>query len=88
MEDKEFKSKDGNNNRFLGKLGKINCSKKTFWIVVLIYSTAVLTLKYKFNSKVGEFLYQLSFFALIFGVAFVGYRVIKYIIFDIKNRWF
>ena len=86
MEDEEFKDKDGNKNSFLAKLGKINLTKKGFWIVVLIYSTVVLTLKYKFNSKVGEFLYQLSFFALIFGVIFIGYRVIKYIILDIKNR--
>ena len=56
MEDEEVKDKDGNKNSFLAKLGKINFTKKSFWIVVLIYSTVVLTLKYKFNSKVGEFL--------------------------------
>ena len=88
MEDEEFKDKDGNKNSFLAKLGKINFTKKSFWIVVLIYSTVVLTLKYKFNSKVGEFLYQLSFFTLVFGLVFIAYRVIKYIIIDIKNRYF
>ena len=73
VEDEEFKDKDGNKNSFLAKLGKINFTKKGFWIVVLIYSTVVLTLKYKFNSKVGEFLYQLSYFALISGVIVIGY---------------
>ena len=88
MEEEGFKNKDEHKNRMMTKLGKIDFTKKSFWIVVLIYSGLVLTLKYKFNSKVGEFLYQLSFFALIFGVVFVIYRVIKYIIIDVKNRNF
>ena len=88
MKDEDFKNKDEHKNRMITKLGMIDFTKKSFWIVVLIYSAIVLTLKYKFNSKVGEFLYQLSFFALIFGVVFVIYRVIKFIIIDVKNRYF
>lgn len=88
MEDEEFKNKDGNKNSRLNKLRRLDFSKKSFWLVVLMYSAVVLILKYKFNSRVGEFLYQLSFFALIFGVIFVVYRVIKYIIIDINNRYF
>ena len=88
MEDEEFKKKDGNKNSRLNKLRRLDFSKKSFWLVVLMYSAVVLILKYKFNSRVGEFLYQLSFFALIFGVIFVVYRVIKYIIIDINNRYF
>jgi len=43
MKEEEFKNKDGTKDSRLNKLGKINLTKKGFWIVALIYSAVVLT---------------------------------------------
>ena len=84
------KATESNNESksFLLKIGKFNLTWKAFWIIAVIYSSIVLILKYKFHSKIAEFLYQISFLAAIIIIIFVIYRILKVIAIDLKNKYF
>lgn len=88
MRDEESKNNNENKENVLFKIGKFDLNKKNFWIAFLIYSLIVLTLKYKFDSKIAEFLYQIGFLALIIGIIFIIYRILKVTVLYIKNKYF
>lgn len=79
-------SREQNNKLF--KVGEFEISRKVFWIIILIYSSIVLVLKYKFDSKIAEFLYQIGFLVLIIGIIFIIYRMLKITVVYIKNKYF
>ena len=48
-----------------------------FWLLAIGYTALVMILYYVFDTALGTFLRQLSFFALIFSVFWFVYRLIK-----------
>jgi len=52
-------------------------NKKIFWLLAIGYTALVMILYYVFETALGTFLRQLSFFALIFSVLWFIYRLIK-----------
>lgn len=63
---------------------KVN--KKTYWIIVLIYSAVVLSLKYIFHSPIGEFFIQIGYLAIVVGVVCFGITIMKEMIKNIVSR--
>lgn len=53
-------------------------SRKMFWILALTYSAAVLLLNNVFHTALGEFLMQLSYFALAFVIVSFVYKIMKF----------
>ena len=53
-------------------------SKRVFWIIAIGYSTVVFVLHNVLETKIGEFLMQISYFALFFGIIWFLYRIIKF----------
>jgi len=51
--------------------------KKLFWTVAIGYTALVYVLYYVFETALGVFLRQLSFFALGFSILWFFYRLIK-----------
>ena len=85
---KNEKNKDQDNKNILFQTGKFKLSSIHFLIIVTLYSAVVLTLKYKFDSKIAEFLYQISFFAAAIFIIFIIYRILKLTAIYIKNKYF
>lgn len=79
-------SKEQNNKLF--EVGKFGISRSFFLLLIFIYSSIVLILKYKFDSKIAEFLYQISFLAAIMIIIFVIYRILKITVIHVKNKYF
>lgn len=55
-------------------------SKKKFWILAIAYTTVTFLLHNVLHTALGEFLMQLSYFALAFVVTTFAYRMIKFAI--------
>lgn len=52
-------------------------NKKLFWMVAIGYTALVYVLYYVFETALGGFLRQVSFFALGFSILWYFYRLIK-----------
>lgn len=52
-------------------------SRRVFWIIAIGYSTVVFVLHNVLETKIGEFLMQISYFVLFFGIIWFLYRIIK-----------
>ena len=84
---KDKNNQDQNKKNTLFKIGKFNLSSINLWVIVAIYSAIVLTLKYKFDSKIADYLYTISFFAAILFVIYTVYIVLREIVSYIKYKY-
>lgn len=69
------------------KLGsrEIEISRNGFWLVVAVYSSLVLVLQ-RLDTRLGNVLYTISFLALILGIIFIVYQLIKQTVIYLKNK--
>lgn len=52
-------------------------SKKTFWILAILYAAVTLLLNNVLHTAIGEFLMQISYLALALGIIFFIYKLLK-----------